>query len=110
MIQLTFCVHSFRIVLIVFCCSACSPPAPNQDDLLHVLLGDRQAEGFKQALQKRTFIFPQDHGPHPEYKNEWWYLTGNLKDEAGRQFGYQVTFFRFALGKRIQKKSEVTSF
>ena len=43
------------------------------------------------------FVFPRDHGPHPAYRTEWWYYTGNLTDEAGQAYGYQLTFFRSAL-------------
>lgn len=60
------------------------------------LLGGGSA-GFARALAPRPFHFPEDHGPHPDYRSEWWYFTGNLTSEAGRQFGYQLTFFRFAL-------------
>ncbi|MGE0495399.1 MAG: lipocalin-like domain-containing protein [Vulcanimicrobiota bacterium] len=39
--------------------------------------------------------FPADHGPHPDYRTEWWYFTGNLQSQGSR-FGYQLTFFRSA--------------
>ena len=42
-------------------------------------------------------MFPGDHGPHPEFRTEWWYATGHLESEAGRRFGYQFTLFRSAL-------------
>ena len=61
------------------------------------LLGSGDDRGFARALQPRSFSFPQDHGPHPEYRNEWWYLTGNLDGDGGRRFGFELTFFRFAL-------------
>jgi len=54
-------------------------------------------EGYARALVPRPFVFPEDHGPHPAFRNEWWYFTGNLADAAGRRFGYQLTFFRIAL-------------
>ena len=38
--------------------------------------------------------FPRDHGAHPEFRTEWWYFTGNLRDGAGNRYGYQLTFFR----------------
>jgi predicted secreted hydrolase len=38
----------------------------------------------------RAFTFPRDHGAHPEYRVEWWYVTGWL--DAG--VGFQITFFR----------------
>jgi predicted secreted hydrolase len=45
----------------------------------------------------RNFTFPRDHGPHPGYKTEWWYLTGNLETPDERKVGYQFTIFRVAL-------------
>ena len=53
--------------------------------------------GFARAEGPRPFVFPDDHGPHPEYRTEWWYLTGNLRTEEGRPLGMQLTFFRNAL-------------
>jgi predicted secreted hydrolase len=52
---------------------------------------------FARAYAPRAFVFPQDHGPHPDFQTEWWYYTGNLTDAQGRVFGYQLTFFRRAL-------------
>jgi predicted secreted hydrolase len=37
--------------------------------------------------------FPRDHGAHPGFRTEWWYVTGWL-ERAGRPLGFQVTFFR----------------
>lgn len=45
----------------------------------------------------RRLAFPHDDGPHPGYRNEWWYFTGNLETAAGRRFGFELTFFRVAL-------------
>ncbi len=53
--------------------------------------------GFARAEGPRPFDFPADHGPHDDYQTEWWYYTGNLQTDAGRRFGYQLTFFRRAL-------------
>ncbi len=58
--------------------------------------GDANA-GYQRAYQPRPFVFPADHGPHPAFRNEWWYVTGNLADATGREFGYQLTLFRIAL-------------
>lgn len=38
--------------------------------------------------------FPEDHGPHPDHKTEWWYYTGNLTGPGGNRYGFQLTFFR----------------
>ena len=61
------------------------------------MLGADADAGFARALDAREFLFPDDHGPHPEYRNEWWYVTGNLEDDERRRFGFELTFFRFAL-------------
>ena len=65
-------------------------------DLTRLLGGDSDG-GFSQALAVREFSFPADHAAHGDFRNEWWYLTGNLQGEKGRRFGYQVTFFRTGL-------------
>ena len=53
--------------------------------------------GYRRAATVRDFTFPEDHGPHPDFKNEWWYVTGNLSGPDGQPFGYELTIFRFAL-------------
>ncbi len=45
-------------------------------------------------LKPRPLVFPADHGSHNDSRTEWWYLTGWLRDEAQRLYGFQVTFFR----------------
>lgn len=60
------------------------------------------ADGFAVPQPHPTFTFPRDHGSHPDYKIEWWYLTGHLFTEPSpaapepRRYGFQATFFRFA--------------
>lgn len=46
------------------------------------------------AVAPRALAFPADFGAHPETRTEWWYLTGVLQAAGGREFGFQVTFFR----------------
>lgn len=53
--------------------------------------------GFAQALAPLAFTFPRDHGPHPLFRQEWWYVTGNLDTSTGQRVGFELTFFRFAL-------------
>ena len=38
--------------------------------------------------------FPRDHGSHPAFRIEWWYITGWVQDQAARELGFQITFFR----------------
>ena len=95
-------------VLVLAASSACAPapPEPSAPALsITELLGDGDAGAFARAFEPRPFTFPQDHGPHPAFRTEWWYFTGNLAatDDstelpgADREFGYQLTFFRSAL-------------
>ena len=42
--------------------------------------------------------FPADYGAHPDYKTEWWYVTGWLNTSDGKPLGFQVTFFRSGTG------------
>ena len=37
--------------------------------------------------------FPRDEGSHPDFRIEWWYITGWLNEPA-RPLGFQITFFR----------------
>jgi predicted secreted hydrolase len=47
------------------------------------------------AVERGTVLaFPRDHGSHPLFRTEWWYITGWVRDARGREFGIQVTFFR----------------
>ncbi len=56
---------------------------------------------FARAAGPREFCFPRDHGPHPEFRNEWWYWTGNLESSGGHRYGYQLTIFRSALQPEV---------
>ncbi|WP_126445644.1 lipocalin-like domain-containing protein [Sulfuricystis multivorans] len=42
----------------------------------------------------RPLVFPRDHGAHPEFRTEWWYLTGWLETATAEALGVQITFFR----------------
>ncbi|MBA4036096.1 MAG: iron ABC transporter permease [Bradyrhizobium sp.] len=55
------------------------------------------ADGFAAVVPGRTFAFPADHGPHPEFRIEWWYVTANLADNNGTAYGAQWTLFRQAI-------------
>ncbi|MEM1059644.1 MAG: lipocalin-like domain-containing protein [Verrucomicrobiota bacterium] len=49
-------------------------------------------------MEPREWVFPHDHGQHPDHRTEWWYFTGNLREKAtGRRFGYQFTIFRYGV-------------
>jgi predicted secreted hydrolase len=62
----------------------------------------RDAEGFEAVVPGRALTFPADHGPHPDYRIEWWYLTANLSDASGNAYGVQWTLFRQAMAAGAQ--------
>lgn len=49
---------------------------------------------YPPVLPDRPWVFPRDTGAHPDYRTEWWYVTGWLTDPEGTERGFQVTFFR----------------
>ncbi len=56
----------------------------------------KSGDGYAPVVPGKTFSFPGDHGPHPDYRIEWWYVTANLADSTGTRFGAQWTLFRQA--------------
>ena len=88
--------------LLILLLSGCQPPsgnAPPPSQRLSPVAAMTQVDtsGFARAIEPRTFDFPRDHGPHPDFKLEWWYFVGNLEDDTGRRFGFQLTYFRQAV-------------
>jgi predicted secreted hydrolase len=68
------------LLVALFAALACSPALAGEE--------------WRQAVGPWSWSFPRDHGAHPEFRTEWWYFTGNLRDGAGNRYGYQLTFFR----------------
>lgn len=56
-----------------------------------------ESEGFESVVPGKVLEFPRDHGQHPGYRIEWWYLTANLRDGTGAAWGVQWTLFRQAM-------------
>ncbi len=54
-------------------------------------------DGFADPVPGAPFDFPADHGAHPDYRIEWWYITANLAAADGTPYGLQWTLFRTAL-------------
>ena len=67
------------------------------DRVASVLRDSASNAGYTRVLGPREFVFPRDHGAHPSYRHEWWYVTGHLSDAEGRRHGFQLTFFRYGL-------------
>lgn len=106
--------HGLAILcLIVLClllvaCGPASEPSPESGKLADsdtdVNGGGRtgfaglgaSSEGYAHASAGTALKFPEDHGPHPDFRIEWWYLTANLEDQNGEPLGIQWTLFRQA--------------
>ncbi len=65
--------------------------------LLGSVLGAQPAAApvtFPEVRPGTPIRLPRDHGAHPDYRTEWWYVTGWLRTPDGKPLGFQVTFFR----------------
>ncbi len=85
--------------LLLFCgltVTACSKESESQATSDVAMLAQGM-EGFSQAVPGYEFSFPKDHGPHSDFRIEWWYLTANLQDASGEHYGAQWTLFRIAM-------------
>jgi len=89
------------IVALGLACLGCRPAPPSiSADVMAMMAGGDDA-GFARVTAPEPLAFPASEGPHPTYRTEWWYYTGNLRATepraGGRRFGFQLTFFRSAL-------------
>ena len=60
-----------------------------------------RALDYPPVRPERPVVLPQDHGSHPAFRVEWWYVTGWLEPKgsaAGAPLGFQITFFRVRPG------------
>jgi len=54
-------------------------------------------DAWPQVPLDLELVYPRDHGAHPDFRTEWWYVTGQGATASGRVFGVQFTIFRAAL-------------
>ncbi|ROO09909.1 iron ABC transporter permease [Pseudomonas fluorescens] len=85
---------NFVVLMVLLLLGGCDQSAPEQKGFAG--MGD-QALAFTPVVPGRVFSFPADHGAHDGFRIEWWYVTANLKDQQGNEFGVQWTLFRSAL-------------
>jgi predicted secreted hydrolase len=52
------------------------------------------APSYAPVTADHPLVFPADYGNHPQFRTEWWYVTGWLTTEHGESLGFQITFFR----------------
>jgi predicted secreted hydrolase len=97
------------ILVTILCCAGAAAQQPTPSSRLEVLREAGRATEFAVADAPRAFDFPADHGPHPRFRHEWWYLTGHLEAAGGERFGFELTFFRFALKPDPAAPTEASS-
>lgn len=96
-------------ILFSSCLGEKSIDSENEIELSKVM-GIAADSTFERAEKVIQFEFPKDHGPHPNFKTEWWYFTGNLISDEGNEFGYQFTIFRTGLTRsKKERESEWNS-
>lgn len=90
--------HMIWLALLLAACTERElPNAEHGLGIADVLGGAENAAGFARATAPPQLLFPRDHGAHPDFRTEWWYVTGNLDAADGHRFGVQLVFFRQAL-------------
>ncbi|RME81849.1 MAG: carotenoid 1,2-hydratase, partial [Caldilineae bacterium] len=82
---------------------------PRGNAIVEALSGE-EVGGYARALTPGALQFPRDLGAHPDYRTEWWYYTGNLETQEGREFGFQLTFFRTALAPPGRSATGTSAF
>lgn len=82
--------------LVVVLALAAAAPAEAPGPVLRAGSAQFAPDGYRLAVPPYAFVFPLDHAAHPAYRSEWWYYTGHLR-AGGREFGYELTFFRVGL-------------
>jgi predicted secreted hydrolase len=85
---------NFVVLMILLLLGGCDQSAPEQKGFAGM---GNQAMAFTPVVPGRVFSFPADHAAHAGFRIEWWYVTANLKDQQGNEFGVQWTLFRSAL-------------
>jgi predicted secreted hydrolase len=63
---------------------------------------------YARVAADRGIELPRDYGSHPEFRTEWWYVTGWLKTRGGESLGFQVTLFRTRLDLHDDNPSAFT--
>lgn len=60
---------------------------------------------FASVVPGYPIRFPRDEGSHPEFRTEWWYVTGWLNLSGAKPLGFQVTFFRARFQPEVNNPS-----
>jgi predicted secreted hydrolase len=97
-------VHKWICVLALIVLAACDTTQPTATAGFAGL--GSEAEGFSAVTFGETPEFPADFAAHPDYRIEWWYVTANLTDEQGKDWGVQWTLFRQAMAPQTEEQAQ----
>lgn len=61
------------------------------------------AGDWREVEPGQSVALPGDLHFKKGYRVQWWYLTGHLFDQAGREFGYEMTFFAAGVQQRTYR-------
>ncbi|WP_455207322.1 lipocalin-like domain-containing protein [Kaarinaea lacus] len=103
---IVICMLLVAVVLLTGCNRSSELPPRDAISLGEAFSNDSSGN-FARAFREHNFNFPRDHAAHPDYRQEWWYFTGNVQSTQGHRYGYELTIFRFALNP--PKREIVTS-
>jgi len=74
--------------------SACANAQARNSQTRETVNPKIQEISYPAVTPNYKLVFPRDHGAHPDFRTEWWYVTGWLRTSRGEDLGFQVTFFR----------------
>ena len=99
--------HHFLLLALATSCGGDQVPHHDGGATLTVAeaLGGAEDGGFTRVTEPPTLSWPRDHGPHPGFRTEWWYVTANVDSASGRRFGVELVFFRQALAATTSPRS-----
>ena len=69
-------------------------------------MATEQDSQFNVADPNYQIVFPRDHGPHENFRIEWWYFTANLKSKSIDNLGIQWTLFKSNLKPDSREHTE----
>ena len=94
-------VKTYVALMVITILSACTEAPENQGFAgLSASVDNDSPHQFLQPGPGNSLSFPEDFGPHPQHRIEWWYLTANLQTADGQPLGLQWTQFRQSLKPR----------
>jgi len=93
------------VLAVIYLLKLRRPPAAAPAFSIQDVLAIPDSSEFKRVLGPEPILFPRDHGPHPDYRSEWWYLTGHLRAEEGEEFGFQFTLFKNGVTARPARRA-----